>query len=340
MTFYRGGVYENEFNNTNVRLLCLEKKGRWDLLPFLIRLVRVLRLESPKVIYSFLGVSNILAVVMRPAFKSGRIIWSIRASNMDLKQYDRLSRWSYWLECRLARFSDLIIANSHAGMKFAVENGFPKEKITIIPNGIDTKHFDIDEATDNALREKWGIAGDERIIGVVGRIDPMKGIPTFLKAATLIRKYNLPVRFVWVGTGETTYEKSMHQLASQLGLDDLLVWAGPHTDMVAVYNAFDIASSTSSYGEGFPNVLGEAMACGIPCVVTDVGDSAVVVGDTGMVVAPQDSKALADAWGNMLSLDNAQLGEKGIDARNRVVKEFSVNVLIKNTEKLLTGDLP
>ncbi|MBV1888829.1 MAG: glycosyltransferase, partial [Proteobacteria bacterium] len=305
---------------------------------FLIRLVRVLRLESPKVIYSFLGVSNILAVVMRPAFKSGRIIWSIRASNMDLKQYDRLSRWNYWLECRLARFSDLIIANSHAGMKFAVENGFPKEKITIIPNGIDTKHFDIDEATDNALREKWGIAGDERIIGVVGRIDPMKGIPIFLKAATIIRKHNLQVRFVWVGMGEISYEKSMHQLASELGLDDLLIWAGPHADMVAVYNAFDIASSTSCYGEGFPNVLGEAMACGVPCVVTDVGDSAVVVGDTGMVVAPQDSKALADAWIKILSLNGTQLEKKALDARNRVVSKFSVGTLIKDTEKLLTDD--
>ena len=258
---------------------------------------------------------------------------------MDLEQYDRLSRWSYWLECRLARFSDLIIANSHAGMEFAVKNGFPKQKITIVPNGIDTEHFDIDIPAGSALRKRWGIAEDERIIGVVGRIDPMKGIPTFLEAATLIRKYNLQVRFVWVGTGETTYQKSMHQLASQLGLDDLLVWAGPHAEMVAVYNAFDIASSTS-YGEGFPNVLGEAMACGVPCVVTDVGDSAMVLGDTGMVVAPQDSVALADAWRKMLSLDKAQLEEKGIDARNRVVKEFSVNVLIKNTEKLLTRDLP
>lgn len=337
LTFYEGGFYADELNDTKIQLLNLQKKGRWDVFPFILRLRKVLRNQTPDVIYSFLGTANILTVVMRYFIAPVRIVWGVRASNMDLEQYDWLSRWSYWLECRLARFSDAIIVNSNAGMKYAVEHGFPEKKMTVIPNGIDTERFHIDKSAGEMLRKAWNVAGGEHLIGVVGRIDPMKGIPTFLEAAVLLRENCSHARFVWVGTGETTYENSMRQLSSKLGLDDVLIWAGRHTNMVAVYNAFDIASS-SSYSEGFSNVLGEVMACGVPCVVTNVGDSALVVGDTGLVVPAKDSRALADAWNEMLLLDDEMFQERTIAVRNRVVNEFSVAALIENTSKILISD--
>ncbi|MDC0115040.1 glycosyltransferase [Methylophilaceae bacterium] len=335
LTFYSDGFYANELANTKVQLLSLDKKGRWDLLAFLFRLFKVLRRHSPDVIYSYMNTANILAVLLRPFIFPVRIVWSVRASNVDLDEYDWLSRWSYWLECRLSRFADVIISNSHAGLEYAVEHDFPRQKITVIPNGIDTERFYPDKSAGHSLRQCWGVAENERLIGVVGRIDPMKGIPIFLEAAAKIKLQYAHVRFVWVGVGESGFEKEMHELATQLNLDDVLIWAGRHTDMLAVYNAFDIASS-SSYGEGFPNVLGEAMACGVPCVVTDVGDSALVVGETGKVVPAKDSNALSSAWDEMLLLDDEEIKPLSVSARKRVVNEFSVKALLNDTEHVIS----
>ena len=334
LTFYSGGCYADELTGTKVRLLSLHKKGRWDLLSFFFRLLMDLRKQASDVIYSFLGTANIFAVLMRPFIPQTRVVWGVRASNMDLDKYDWLSRWSYWLECRLAHFADQIVANSHAGLEYAVAHGFHRKNITVIPNGIDTERFLPDRAAGKRMRETWGVGKNERLIGLVGRIDPMKGHPIFLEAAAQIKRKQASVRFVCVGKGETEYENSMRELAREMGLDDVLIWAGVCSNMVEVYNAFDIASS-SSYSEGFPNVLGEAMACGVPCVVTDVGDSALVVGETCLVVPAKDSKALSAAWNEMLSLGVTEFRDLSSTVRERIINGFSINSLIEGTEQVL-----
>ena len=337
LTFYSGGFYAEGLHNSKVELLSLAKKGRWDLLAFLLRLFKVLRQQSPDIVYSWLGIANILSVLMRRyCIPNTRIVWGVRSSNMDLEQYDWLSRWSYWLECRLARFADTTISNSYAGLKYATAHGFPVKNSIVIHNGIDTQRFRPDEEAGRRMRKEWGMANDTVLIGAVGRIDPMKGIPAFLEAAAIVKQQNLNVcvRFIWVGVGEAKYTKSMYELATKLGIDDVLLWAGLHTDMLAVYNAFDIASS-SSYGEGFPNVIGEAMACGIPCVVTNVGDSALAVSDAGFVVPVRDAQALAIAWNKMLSLSNGEFDGLSKSARDRVANTFGIKVLIDKTEQAL-----
>lgn len=334
LTFYSGGFYEDELLDTKVQLKSLHKEGRWDVLFFLFRLTNVLRAQKPMVIYSFLGTANILAVIMRPFLPATKLVWGVRASNMDLDKYDWLTRWSYWLECKLSRFADTIIANSNAGLEYAVEHGFPKEKMSVIPNGIDTEKFRPDKSAGKLLRKEWCVTEDQRLIGVVGRIDPMKGIPTFLEAVKIIMQSHSQIRFVWVGVGDADFEQSMHQLASQLGLDKVMTWAGRYDDMLAVYNAFDIASS-SSYGEGFPNVIGEAMACCVPCVVTDAGDSALIVDETGIVVPAKDSEALAAGWKNLFLLDEVRFQERSAAARKRIINLFSVVDLCIKTEQLL-----
>lgn len=338
LTFYSGGSFAEELLDTKVRLLSLNKKGRWDLLPFFRSLVFILRSEAPGTVYSFLGVANIFSVLAQPFVPNARVIWGVRASNMDLGRYDWVARWSYWMECRLARFADLIVANSHAGREYAVAQGFPKTKMVAILNGIDTERFRPDVKAGKRIRETWGIGEDERLIGLIGRVDPMKGHSTFLQAAALLIHQQENIRFVCVGKGEAEYEKSMRKLATKMGLDDVLIWAGEHSNMIEVYNALDIASSSSSYGEGFSNVVGEAMSCGVPCVVTDVGDSALLVGHTGWVVRPNDSEALCSVWSEVFLLEEMEFRAKAVAARDRVMSQFSINVLLNSTEQLLCGE--
>ena len=332
--FLGGGVYETELAEAGVRVINLVKQGRWDILPFLNRLLRLLRKERPAVMHSYLGVPNILATALKPLLPGTRIIWGLRASNVDLSRYDWLSRLAYALERRLARFADLIIANSHAGKRHAVANGFPENKIVVIPNGVDTEYFRFDPEGRRQVRSAWGLGEDEILVGLVARLDPMKDHPTFLEAASLIAREHHDVRFVCVGDGPVAYAEALKQQAAALGLTKQLIWAGARDNMPAVYSALDLSSS-SSFGEGFSNTIAEAMACGVLCVVTDVGDAKKIVGETGFVIEPGNPAALASAWQMALETGGAEKASRSQRARERVIEHFSLERLIEETARVL-----
>jgi glycosyltransferase involved in cell wall biosynthesis len=331
VVFYPGGPLEKELREAGVAVRGLDKRGRWDLAGFLLRLVRLLHEEKPDVLHGYLGSPNILTVLLKPIFPRTRMVWGVRASNMDLDRYDWLARLHYKVERRLSRFADLIVVNSRAGLNHAIANGFPKNKMVVVPNGLDTKRFSPDPEARRRVRAEWGVAESEELIGLVGRLDPMKDHPTFLRAAALLVRERGNVRFVCVGDGPADYRRELHALGEGLGLAQRLIWAGARGDMPAVYNALDIATS-ASYGEGFPNVVGEAMACGVPCVATDVGDSASIVGETGVVVPPKNPEALATGWKISLGRDRSEMALK---ARLRVEENFSVERLVERTEKAI-----
>ncbi|WP_207644281.1 glycosyltransferase [Desulfolucanica intricata] len=331
--FYPGGPLEKDLEETKITVIHLNKRHRWDVFGFLWRLVRLLRTEKPEILHGYLGMPNILTVMLKPIFPRMRMVWGVRASDMDLARYDWLSRLAYRIECCLSRFADLIIANSHAGLNYAVRNGFPREKMRVIPNGIDTNRFQPDPDAGARVRNQWGVSGKETLIGLVGRLDPMKDHPTFLKAASILLRNRKNLRFVCIGEGPSEYKQELNDLSRELGLTEHLIWAGVRRDMPAVYSALNIAVS-SSYSEGFPNVIGEAMACGIPCVVTNAGDSAKIVGDLGIVIQPQSPQELAEGLRAMLAgLDDI----KPDLLRKRIIQNFSLHKLIETTEEVLIG---
>ena len=333
--FYPGGAFEAELGSHGVPIYVPGKHGRWDTIGFLIRLANCLRRLQPDVVYSFMNVPNILAATLKPFLAGARIVWGVRASNMDLSRYDRLSRLAYGLERRLAYCADCIIANSDAGKRYAVENGFPEGKMVVIPNGIDTKYFRFDSEGRRRVRVEWGVGENETLVGLIARLDPMKDHPTFLEAASRIAHGRQDVRFVCVGDGPTAYAGILKQHAAALGLANQLIWAGGRGNMPSVYSALDIATSTSAFGEGFSNTITEAMACGVPCVVTNVGDSAFIVGDTGSVVAARDSFVLAAAIQHLADLPPDERRALGDACRTRIVSEFGMDRLIQRTEQVL-----
>jgi glycosyltransferase involved in cell wall biosynthesis len=250
---------------------------------------------------------------------------------MDFSRYDWMERWTYRCERVLSRFPDAIVVNSQAGMRYhGLES---KRNVVVIPNGIDTTSFSPDPAAGRDVRKAWGVGEKEYLVGLVGRLDPMKDHPTFLKAASSMIRGHGKMKFVCVGDGPEPYKLELKDLARNLGLETSLIWAGERRDMPAVYNALDLAT-LSSYGEGFPNVVGEAMACGVPCVVTDVGDCTEIVGDTGCVVPPKDPMALAQGWEKLFSLPPEGRMELGEKARQRVIERFSLKKMVRRHEEL------
>ncbi|MGH7180953.1 MAG: glycosyltransferase [Nitrospiraceae bacterium] len=326
--FYSGGPWEQELLEAGVRIRPLQKRGRWDLLPFLLRLARVMREERPEILHSYL--TDLVTVVLKPWLPSTKIVWGIRSSDMDLSRYDWLMRISYKLTFRLSRFADAVIANSRAGRDYHIAQGYSRAKVVVIPNGIDTQRFRPDPEARRHVRSEWGIQDHEQVIGIVGRLDPMKDHPTFLQAAGVLAQERNHLRFVCVGDGPTEYRDSLHQLTRSLKLTEHVIWTGGRSDMHAVFNALDLLVS-SSITEGFSNVIAEAMACGVPCVATNVGDSAWLMGNIGEVVPPRDPDALAKAMGKLLD----RRLHTPMQIRRCIVEKFSVERLVADTEQAL-----
>ena len=198
--FYSGGALEGELQKAQVTFHSLDKRGRWDVLTFFYRFLRFVKRERPQIVYAFLGISCIVSIFLKLFLLKIKIVWGVRASNVDLSKYDRLSRYAYKCECLLSPWADLIIANSHAGKKYAIEHGFPSN-IEVIPNGVDVERFAPDLSARREIREVWKVKNHELLIGFVGRLDPMKDPHTFLAAASLVASKCGNTKFVCVGNG-------------------------------------------------------------------------------------------------------------------------------------------
>lgn len=332
-SFYGGGAFEEPLRQAGIPVVDLRKRGRWDVLPFAFRLARLLRSERPQIVHGYLDVSNILLTLLRRVVPSARLVWGVRASNVDRRHYDMLCRLETRFGALLSRFADLIICNSEAGRRYHIDEGFAAGRMVVIPNGIDVQRFHPNVQARVELRAEWGVREDEKLVGIVARLDPMKDHETFLKAAAIVAASGQRVKFACVGDGNHAFRRELERLAQELGIAERVTWAAARHDVWRVYNALDLAVSASRFGEGFPNAVAEAMATGVPCVVTDVGDSAAIVADTGWICPPRDSRAMADAIGSAL----ARLPGEARHIRERIQANYASAELLRRTGNQLSS---
>lgn len=333
--FYGGGVFEADLRGDGIPVHDLARRGRWDTVQSLARLVRLVRRERPDVLHAYMGLANLYAALLRPFAPSVKIVWGIRSALENLRPYGWMSRLGERLERAVSPLADAIVANSEAARRQAVAIGLDGRKIVVIPNGIDCEAFQPDPAGGRRQRREWGIPEGALLVGVVARLDPVKGHATFLRAARRVASVRPEARFVCVGEGEPAYREGLARLASELGLSDRLLWAGERRVSREVYSALDVAVLASDVGESFPNVVGEAMACGTACAVTASGDAPLIVGDTGGVAPPGDPEGLARAILAVLDRTRADAGGTSARARERILREFSVERLVSRTERAL-----
>jgi len=336
-TFYDGGALRPELERLDgVRIISLRKKGRWDLLPFLWRLSRAVRGAKPDILHGYMGIANELCSLM--AWRhGGKAVWGLRQSERDPFQYGWLTRWSERAGAWVSKSADLIIANSHAGKRFYVSLGYRADRMIVVHNGVDTVRFHPDADAGRIVRSRWNIKDGELVIGMIGRLDPQKDHPNFLRAASIVARQRQDVRFVCVGNGPAAYAKELAELSAKEGLDGRMLWTPSSNDVLGIYNALDLATLPSKNGEGFANVVGEAMACGIPVVVTDAGDSALVVGNEEQVVPIRQSEALAQAWLRVLAMPPVERARLGAAQRIRIEENFQVRDLLTKTVAALEG---
>ena len=335
VTFYANGPLRETLERDGVRVVCANKRSRWDLVGFLWRLVRITKAERPRVLYSFLPTANLVALLVRCFVHVDIVSWGVRASGLDTASYGGLVRAELILAARLAGLANVIICNSSAGLLHHASLGYPDKRMHVIHNGIDTRRFSFEKNARARVRAEWGVLDGEFLIGLVARVDPMKGHELFIRAARALAAELPQARFVCVGAGRQQTVNGLRAFCRELGLAERLIWVDQRLDMPAVYSALDLLSSTSLFGEGFSNSIGEAMACERLCVVTDVGDAREIVSTHGWIVPPSDPGALVAAWTEAADLSAVRRTELGVAARQRIERDFSVARMVDETVSLL-----
>lgn len=297
------------------------------------QLVRWLREDPPDVVQTWMYHAGLLgSLAAKFAVREVPIAWNLR--HWKLLEHDsQRTRLTIKLSGLLsARIPTRIITNSEAACTSHVQEGFQADRIRVIPNGIDLSLFQIpSEAKRLHVRRELGIATDALVVGIVGRFHPDKDYRNFVEAAGRVARALPDACFLLCGTDITADNVDLVGWIRAAGIESRCQLLGHRNDVPQLMSSFDLAVS-SSCSESFPNVVMEAMACGVPCVVTDVGDSARMVESSGRVAPARNAPALADKILEMLSLTAVERSALGEAARQRVSSHYELSKIAAQYE--------
>jgi len=298
------------------------------------RLVRLTRRLDPDLVVGWMY-HSCLAVQLAGLFSKSKAaaLWSIHYSVGPLAAEKRLTAAVIRACAWLSRMPRRIIYVSRDGRAKHGPVGFSTENGCVIPNGVDAEAFKPSAEARASVRAELGIDDGALLVGMVSRYHPMKDHANFLRAAALLSERHAGAHFMLVGRGADDDNAELRGLINELGLGGRTHLLGERHDVPRLTAALDIFS-LSSYCESFPNVIGEAMACAVPCVVTDVGDAAWIVGETGRVVPVRDSRSLAQAWAEMVARGAEGRAALGRAARARACEMFPVKAIVRRYETL------
>lgn len=333
ISLLEGGTIAAELSAAGIEVHSLGMRRTFPS-PFgMTRLIRLLRRLKPEVLHCWLYHPCIVGLLGERLAGVQRLIWSLRSANWGLHGYS-LSTRAVVVGCaRMSFLSDAIIVNSESSKAMHQGLGYKTTRMKVISNGIDGERFSPNSEAPASVREELGIARDAVLVGLVARYHPMKDHETFLRAAALVHRQCPQVRFVFAGKGMISDNQPLWRLVEQNGLQHAVRLLGSRRDIPRLTAALDVAC-LSSWSESFPNVVLEAMACEVPCVVTNVGDCSSIVGTTGRVVPPHDPLALAGAMVELVEMPSVERAALGQAARTRVLGEFTLQKTVSAYEQV------
>jgi glycosyltransferase involved in cell wall biosynthesis len=297
------------------------------------KLVRLLRQIQPDILQCWMYHANLLGLLAGKLVGVPAIIWGIRASNPRFGNLRTLTGCVVKVCSWLSRYPDCVVVNSRNGRARHRRWGYCDAKLRVIPNGFDVSEFKPDPEGRRGVRAELRVGEGEILIGLIARFEKMKDHGTFIRAARIISRCEPRTKFLLAGQGIDRSNEALWRMLVAAGMQDRVHLLGRRSDVARVMAALDIATLTS-WGESFPNVVGEAMACGVPCAATDSGDTAEIIGDAGRVVPIRDPEALARAWEELIRIGPAGRRALGERARAWVIENFSVEKLTQRYEDL------
>jgi glycosyltransferase involved in cell wall biosynthesis len=298
------------------------------------RLVARIRNMKPDIVHTWMYHADLAGGLAARLAGVKKVVWCIRNSDLSGER----TRFSTRLVARsCAALSPFIprhiVSCSEVALRIHAALGYKREKMSVIPNGFDLSRFRPDKTARSRLRAERGIPENAPLIGMIGRFDLQKNHEGFFQAAGLLRERFPDTHFLLAGLGVDAQNEVLQEAMRQNKVSAHSHLLGPRTDIPEIMAALDVLA-LPSHGEAFPNVLGEAMSCGVPCAVTNAGDSAFIVGDTGKAVEIGDMPGLADALAFLISLSPAERAALGTRARNRVAEHFEIGHIVRQYEAL------
>jgi glycosyltransferase involved in cell wall biosynthesis len=318
------GVYGPILRRAGVEVVALDAHGIFNLIRSVTRIAHLIRAKQADVVKCWMYHANLVGTVA--ALLSGRrrllrLYWGIRCSDMDVSRYSWSLAWARRIGAWLSSLPDLIVVNSFRGAAVHARLGYRMSQFIVFDNGVDTDRFRPDDGYRRRRRRELGLSEDIFVIGVVARVDPMKGYDT-LRAAL---SHCPGVYCVAIGSG-----------TEKLPQSERFRGIGPSDKVEELLPALDALVSPSAFGEGWSNAVAEAMAAGLPVIATDVGDAARIVADTGIIVPPGDVETLANAIREMQH-DTERRRALGVAARKRVLERFALEICAARYEQLLVN---
>ena len=327
------GTMGPQIRSLGVPVATLDMRGGWPSLPGLIKLRQVVREYQPEMIQGWMYHSNLAATLARSLAPGQPVLaWNIRHSLYDLGHEKPMTRQVIRANRYFSSSPDVLLYNSGLSREQHEDFGFDCQKGRVIPNGIDMQRFCFSSEVRKRMRAELCIPAEALVVGHVARLHPMKDHPAFLRvAASLARRYK-EIHFLLTGRNVSLENEVLRRLIpAQMHCKFHLL--GERSDVSDLMSAMDIFCQ-SSWSEAFPNVLGEAMATGVPCVATDVGDSAVIVGETGVVVPPRDENALAAGIERLLTMPQESRRALGASACARIGANYTLEAMVDQYAEL------
>jgi glycosyltransferase involved in cell wall biosynthesis len=282
---------------------------------------------------------NLGASFSRVLGYDGPVVWNVRHSVHNLSQEKWATRSFIRLGARVSGSVSRIIYNSEAAAAQHEKLGYRAGRRVVVPNGFDVERFQPNPSARMRLRQSLGIGQDELLLGVVGRLHPMKNHEGWVRAFAKIVRSNAAVHCLMMGTGVDDPGGPVACAVKEAGLAHRIHFHAPTCSPEIIYPSMDLLVLPSSFGEGLSNVVGEAMACGVPAAVTDVGDSPVLVGETGFVIDGMQPGELAAGVDQAIRLGPKALADLGKRARQRVIDQYSLGAIGKMYYDVLTEAL-
>jgi glycosyltransferase involved in cell wall biosynthesis len=329
------GTFGDRIESLGIPVYSIDMKPGVVTLPKLLQLVQTIHALKPDIIQGWMYHGN-LAAFLVGLFLSPKVpvVWCIQFSIGSLASEKLMTQVVVRIGATISNFVSQNIFVSKNSKCQHEQLGYSSTNSCVIPNATDTSVFKPSQEARLKLRTELGLPEKTILIGLFARYNPMKDHANFLKAAKLLHQECSHIHFVLAGRNVDDKNQNLQNLIQDLGIVSQVHLLGERQDIPYIASALDIFSLASAYGEAFPLAIGEAMSCGVPCVVTDVGDSAWIVGNTGKVVPPKEPQLLANAYQELIDVGPDARETLGKAARARVIDLFSSNSIVHQYENL------
>lgn len=319
-----GGVAE-EIRMLGLQVKVLNMSGVIRGVKAIYDLLKIIRNYKPSIIQTWMYHADLIGGIVARLLGIKNVVWNIRNGSLSKGK----STKSTILIMRVSAFLSgvvpkKIITCSYDAMNIHTGIGYDPGKIMVIPNGFDSKVFFHNDDVRKKVRDRIGITQDSIIIAKIARYDPQKDHENFINAASILDRRLSNVSYLLCGDRIVWENDALVNLIDSLEMRDSFYLLGRRKDVSEIIAASDIVSLTSSFGEAFPNVIGEALLCEVPCVATDVGDSARIIGNAGYIVPPNDSVALSEAWYKLIQMGNNKMRSLGSLGRKSMIERYDI----------------